>query len=81
MFGNVLWFNDKLGYGFIGNKNINSDIFFHFKEIQMDEFKTLKEGDYVKFNFDKELTKATNVELIRKGKDIYGNKNIRKKFK
>ena len=47
----------------------------------MDGFKTLKEGDYVKFNFDKELTKATNVELIRKGKDIYGNKNIRKKFK
>lgn len=45
MFGNVLWFNDKLGYGFIGNKNINSDIFFHFKEIQMDGFKTLKEGD------------------------------------
>ena len=47
----------------------------------MDGFKALKEGDYVKFNFDKELTKATNIELIRKGKDIYGNKNIRKKFK
>lgn len=81
MFGNVLWFNDRLGYGFIENKNINKNIFFHFKEIQMEGFKTLKEGDYVKFNFDNDLIKATNVKLIKRGKDKYEHKNLWKEFK
>ncbi len=45
--GVVKWFNDQKGFGFVcsGGK----DYFIHFKEIQCDGFKSLKEGDKVCF--------------------------------
>lgn len=46
--GIVRWFNDKKGFGFIVSEGI--DYFVHFKEIQSDGFKTLKEGNKVRFN-------------------------------
>lgn len=45
--GKVKWFNDSRGYGFIESEG--KDYFVHFKEIQSDGFKTLKEGQIVKF--------------------------------
>jgi len=46
--GIVKWFSDKKGFGFVeaGGK----DYFIHFKEIQADGFKSLKEGDQVRFD-------------------------------
>jgi len=46
--GIVKWFSDKKGFGFVeaGCK----DYFIHFKEIQADGFKSLKEGDQVRFD-------------------------------
>lgn len=65
MQGIVKWFDDKLGYGFIGCDEIEKDVFVHFKEIKMKGFKTLNEGDVVEFDFDEELGKATNVRVIQ----------------
>jgi len=45
--GIVKWFNDQKGFGFIASDN--QDYFVHFKEIQGQGFKSLKEGDKVSF--------------------------------
>ncbi len=45
--GIVKWFNDQKGFGFIASEG--SDYFVHFKEIQGQGFKSLKEGDRVRF--------------------------------
>jgi CspA family cold shock protein len=46
--GTVKWFNDEKGYGFITPQS-GDDLFVHFKAIQADGFKTLKEGQAVTF--------------------------------
>ena len=46
--GVVNWFNDEKGYGFITPQS-GDDLFVHFKAIQADGFKTLKEGQAVTF--------------------------------
>jgi len=48
MEGTVKWFNSTKGYGFIAGAD-NTDYFAHFKEIQIDGYKTLKEGQAVTF--------------------------------
>jgi cold shock protein len=48
--GTVKWFNDSKGYGFITPEDGSEDLFAHFSAIQMDGFKTLKEGQKVKFD-------------------------------
>ena len=45
--GIVKWFNDGKGFGFIASEG--KDYFIHFKEIQGQGFKSLKEGDKVSF--------------------------------
>ena len=45
----IKWFNNEKGYGFIENTD-GEDIFVHYSEINMDGYKTLKEGNYVKFD-------------------------------
>lgn len=47
--GTVKWFNDSKGYGFITPDNGGEDLFAHFSQIQMNGFKTLKEGQKVQF--------------------------------
>jgi CspA family cold shock protein len=46
--GTVKWFNDKKGYGFISQEGGN-DIFVHYSAIQGDGFRSLKEGERVRF--------------------------------
>ena len=55
--GKIKWFNDNKGYGFISQEG-GLDVFVHFSAIEMDGFKTLKEGQDVEFemtNGDKGL--------------------------
>ena len=47
--GTVKWFNDAKGYGFLTPKEGEKDLFVHMSEIQMEGFKTLKEGQKVEF--------------------------------
>ena len=48
MEGTVKWFNSTKGYGFIAGSD-NTDYFAHFGEIQVEGYKTLKEGQQVSF--------------------------------
>ena len=47
--GKVKWFNNAKGYGFIGRDD-GPDVFVHYSSIQLDGYKTLKEGDEVEFD-------------------------------
>lgn len=68
MQGSVKWFSDKLGYGFIVCEDLDEEVFVHFSEIQMDGYKSLKEGDIVSFDYDTEVGKAKNVNVIKSEK-------------
>jgi CspA family cold shock protein len=46
--GTVKWFNDSKGYGFIALEG-QRDVFVHYRAIQMEGRKSLKEGDRVEF--------------------------------
>ncbi len=47
--GVVRWFNNAKGYGFLG-RDEGADVFVHYTSIQVDGYKTLKEGDEVEFD-------------------------------
>jgi len=60
--GKVKWFNDAKGFGFIEQEG-GSDVFVHYSAIQMDGFKTLKQGQDVEFEVKdgEKGPQATNV--------------------
>lgn len=47
--GTVKWFNDAKGFGFIEPEQGGDDVFAHFSAIQMEGFRTLKQGSRVSF--------------------------------
>ena len=47
--GVVKWFNDAKGFGFIEPEGGGDDVFAHFSAIQMEGFRTLKQGSRVSF--------------------------------
>lgn len=47
--GTVKWFNDSKGFGFIRPDEGGDDIFVHQSKIEMDGFRSLKEGQKVEF--------------------------------
>ena len=47
--GTVKWFNDAKGFGFVTPDSGGEDLFAHFSSINMNGFKTLKEGQKVLF--------------------------------
>jgi cold shock protein len=49
-FGTVKWFNDAKGFGFIEPEGGGGDVFAHFSAVQMEGFRTLKQGSRVTFD-------------------------------
>ncbi|MFM7507442.1 MAG: cold shock domain-containing protein [Rubrivivax sp.] len=47
--GIVKWFNDAKGFGFIEPEGGGADVFAHFSAVQMDGFRTLKQGSRVSY--------------------------------
>ena len=52
MTGTVKWFDAGKGYGFISGDEGGEDVFVHFSAIQIDGFKTLKDGQKVTFEIE-----------------------------
>lgn len=70
--GEVLWFDPKRGYGFIGwsdaEGNKQKDLFVHFSDVACEGFKTLYKGQKVSFGLGtnkKGDPKATEVEILK----------------
>jgi CspA family cold shock protein len=50
IFGEVKWFSNERGYGFLTREGTESEEYFvHFSAIEMDGFKTLKANQRVSF--------------------------------
>jgi len=45
----VKWFNEQKGYGFIIPESGEKDIFVHISNIEMEGWKTLREGQKVSY--------------------------------
>ncbi|MBI3575472.1 MAG: cold-shock protein [Gammaproteobacteria bacterium] len=52
MTGTVKWFNEAKGFGFITPESGGKDVFVHHSAIQGSGFKTLAEGQKVKFDLE-----------------------------
>ncbi len=63
-YGKVKWFDGKKGFGFIEKEDGSGDVFVHYSDIIGEGYRTLKEGERVKFEISKtpKGDKATNVE-------------------
>ena len=63
--GIVKWFNEKKGYGFIEQED-GPDIFVHHSGINAAGFKTLNEGEQVRFDIEQgeKGTRAVNVTVF-----------------
>ena len=63
MTGYVKWFNAEKGFGFIRTEE-EKDIFVHYSQIVQDGYKSLNEGEAVRFEiFESEKgLQAKNVE-------------------
>lgn len=63
-YGKVKWFDGKKGFGFIEKEDGSGDVFVHYSDIVGEGYRTLKEGERVKFEISKtpKGDKATNVE-------------------
>ena len=69
MSGTVKWFNDAKGFGFIEPDGGGADVFAHFSAVQMEGFRTLKQGGRVAY----ELVQgpkgdlAQNIQMLAAG--------------
>jgi len=60
--GKVKWFNENKGYGLIMRED-GGNVFVHYSDIEGEGFRTLSEGDKVKFEIvqNSKGSKAINV--------------------
>jgi len=63
--GTVKWFNNKKGWGFI-QKEDGGDVFVHYSAIKGEGYKSLAEGERVRFEVEQggKGPAAVNVEKV-----------------
>jgi len=59
--GTLKWYNDAKGFGFIEPYGGGADVFAHFSAVQMEGFRTLKQGGRVEY----ELTQGPKGDLAQ----------------
>ena len=66
MRGNVKWFNNQKGFGFITPTDGGKDVFVHHTSIKMDGYKTLAEKQEVEFDLEQSEKgpRAVNVRSL-----------------
>lgn len=64
--GNVKWFNNAKGYGFIRPEAGGDDLFVHYSYINMDGYKSLKAGQQVEYEVQPSATgfHAVNLRIV-----------------
>ena len=65
--GKVKWFNDAKGFGFIEQDSGEPDVFIHFSAIKADGYKTLREGQVVEFEIEKDAKGLRAANVVPKG--------------
>jgi CspA family cold shock protein len=50
--GRVSWFSDRRGFGFITPDTGGANIFIHYKDIDIEGWKTLAQGDSVSYEIE-----------------------------
>jgi CspA family cold shock protein len=63
--GEVKWFNNTKGYGFIEREEGGGDVFVHYTAIQGDGFRSLKEGEAVQFDISEGEKGPQAVNVIK----------------
>jgi cold shock protein len=63
--GTVKWFNESKGFGFLSREG-GPDVFVHHSEIRAEGFRTLNEGDKVRFEIadSPKGPRAANVTIV-----------------
>lgn len=63
--GTVKWFNNDKGYGFIQREQ-GEDVFVHFRAINSDGYRSLREGQRVEFSVTQgqKGPQAENVTIV-----------------
>ena len=64
MIGEVKWFNDEKGFGFITSEEVGKDLFVHHSEIAMEGFRALTPGQKVEFTVE-EGPKGLSAKNVR----------------
>jgi CspA family cold shock protein len=64
--GTVKWFNDEKGFGFITPDEGGDDLFAHFSAINVNGFKSLKEGQKISFEvaMGPKGKQASNIQIV-----------------
>ena len=71
-FGRVKWFNDAKGFGFIEPEGGGADVFAHFSAIQMEGFRTLKQGGRVSYDV-LQGPKGDQAQNIQAAEEVVGS--------
>ena len=64
MNGEVKWFNEEKGFGFITSEEVGKDLFVHHSEIVMEGFRALTPGQKVEFTVE-EGPKGLSARNVR----------------
>lgn len=65
--GKVKYFNESRGWGFISSSETDQDVYVHYTAINMDGYKTLREGQEVLYDMTQtdKGPSANNVTLAQ----------------